>query len=647
MADAIRKYSNLHLINAPAGSGKTTRIRKQISEHLKDKPKEHILCITYTNRAANELKSELNYDNVYIGTIHSYLNDLMSGFYDHKKIIELFFEMFHDEIVQKINDKADKNESNKRYIERYGALDLDTVFKNLKISYGEGQYTSVYYGKLGHDDLIRFTQKAVEKFPVLKRKISSKYKLIFIDEYQDTSADVLRIFYSAVKDSNSELYLLGDKMQQIYSNYDGSFEEEFKNFDIDYRWKTNYRAVPQIVNVLNNIYNDANYMQKAVKKTSSEEKPRVIFTDYKKIDEVLDQLKVQFPNSLVLYPTNKQRFDEIGAENLFKGFSDLYPYGGNIDATALLINDDEHSRDELLKFLFMIADIYEKFLDGNFGYIINLLKDSLYKLIINANNSRLHCHQDKKKVKNSLEAVLKLYVDEEITIKDFIDRVMENKFINSDWYDSIFENNKYDKIVNVKLGEFRKLVKYLVHPNVSTQYGVKGEGHDSVIFVAKDNSKLNLQMTNFFKLWCNVGVNMAELEEFMYQYEKKVTEIEKLLGVKIDKAKKEHFDDKKDDIINCVNEFAKIFQTNQYYTYILKDKISEFLRNSNLSNLRKYVKKNEVRGIVNAYRLFYVGCSRAKEKLVVIIQKEVAEETGNKLYNKMKTCGFEVDEWNK
>lgn len=117
MADAIRKYSNLHLINAPAGSGKTTRIRKQISEHLKDKPKEHILCITYTNRAANELKSELNYDNVYIGTIHSYLNDLMSGFYDHKKIIELFFEMFHDEIVQKINDKADKNESNKRYIE--------------------------------------------------------------------------------------------------------------------------------------------------------------------------------------------------------------------------------------------------------------------------------------------------------------------------------------------------------------------------------------------------------------------------------------------------------------------------------------------------------------------------------------------------
>ena len=107
------------------------------------------------------------------------------------------------------------------------------AFKNLKISYGEGQYTSVYYGKLGHDDLIRFTQKAVEKFPVLKRKISSKYKLIFIDEYQDTSADVLRIFYSAVKDRNSELYLLGDKMQQIYSNEDGSFEEEFKNFDIE------------------------------------------------------------------------------------------------------------------------------------------------------------------------------------------------------------------------------------------------------------------------------------------------------------------------------------------------------------------------------------------------------------------------------
>ena len=77
---------------------------------------------------------------------------------------------------------------------------------------------------MGHDDLISFTRLAVDRFPVIKKKISDKYQLIFIDEYQDTSADVLYIFYTSVIEKKSRLYLLGDKMQQIYKNYNGEFE---------------------------------------------------------------------------------------------------------------------------------------------------------------------------------------------------------------------------------------------------------------------------------------------------------------------------------------------------------------------------------------------------------------------------------------
>ena len=48
--------NNKHLINAPAGSGKTTNIRTRLKSICLKEPKSKILCITYTNRAADELK---------------------------------------------------------------------------------------------------------------------------------------------------------------------------------------------------------------------------------------------------------------------------------------------------------------------------------------------------------------------------------------------------------------------------------------------------------------------------------------------------------------------------------------------------------------------------------------------------------------
>ena len=70
---------------------------------------------------------------------------------------------------------------------------------------------------------------------------SSPHNLaVFIDEYQDTSADVLHIFYEAMKGGKGKLYLLGDKMQQIYKTYDGSFEQEFLSLNREMNLQTNY-----------------------------------------------------------------------------------------------------------------------------------------------------------------------------------------------------------------------------------------------------------------------------------------------------------------------------------------------------------------------------------------------------------------------
>ena len=69
MAGEIAK--NKHLINAPAGSGKTTNIRTRLKSICLKEPKSKILCITYTNRAADELKKDLDSANVTVVSVGS------------------------------------------------------------------------------------------------------------------------------------------------------------------------------------------------------------------------------------------------------------------------------------------------------------------------------------------------------------------------------------------------------------------------------------------------------------------------------------------------------------------------------------------------------------------------------------------------
>ena len=106
MAGKIK--NNKHLINAPAGSGKTTYIRNELKSICLNNPESRILCITYTNRAADELKKNLEGANITVSTIHSYINDLISPFYSHK---ELYLQKSTQNILfQKTNQRSSLKE---------------------------------------------------------------------------------------------------------------------------------------------------------------------------------------------------------------------------------------------------------------------------------------------------------------------------------------------------------------------------------------------------------------------------------------------------------------------------------------------------------------------------------------------------------
>ena len=157
MADEVK---NCFLVNAPAGSGKTTQIKSMVRGFMLENPKDNILCITYTNRAADELTGDLKSEHIFVGTIHSFLHGFMQRYFAHSDILRLYFDRYGEAIRQRVENAAGDAhiaESNEKYKEKYGQLDYETVVKNIhEVFYNESSFNSLYYGGLCHDDLVSF-----------------------------------------------------------------------------------------------------------------------------------------------------------------------------------------------------------------------------------------------------------------------------------------------------------------------------------------------------------------------------------------------------------------------------------------------------------------------------------------------------------
>ena len=646
MADAI--VENLFLVNAPAGSGKTTWIRKNVRKYLLQNPNDNVLCITYTNRAAEELGKDVDSNRVYFGTIHSFINDFIGSFFSHESILELYWEVYKNQIVERIENISQNGnwaESNMRYIEKYGGLTPEIVRSNITmISYNQAPFNSLYRGALGHDDLISFTRLAVERFPVIKKKISDKYQVVFIDEYQDTATDVLQIFYYSMIGKKSKLYLLGDKMQQIYRNYNGEFETYFNIFNKSINLSVNYRTTPKIVSILNKIYNDECYKQTAYEKNKDENMdflPEVrIVTD---IEKNVSELMEQYKDSLILYLSNKSRFYNIGVGELYDAYSGMekYSFGKKYNAVDVLTKEEIRENDALLSFLFTVNIIVDYFTKEFYGEVFRIIRKA--GTYFNCEKFIIRKHIDKHLVKDKLDDIVALYNELSTTVDDFLSLCAEKKYIREEFYSAVVEENDYQLVKNVKVQEVKVLADYMSDPKISTQHGVKGESHDTVVFVA-DNSRSNpvVHMSKFFEMWSNIDITLSEFDAFYYIYSQMLNQIENKIGMKCSQLKADTYISVASIIDEELQAFTKKNETNPYYIQLLKVKMDKYFGKKNVTNVKECLKEGTVYGPLCAYRLFYVGCSRAKRNLVIMINKKDIEGFEDKLRNKLMITGFNV-----
>ena len=80
----------------------------------------------------------------------------------------------------------------------------------------------------------------------------------------------------------------------------------------------------------------------------------------------------------------------------------------------------------------------------------------------------------------------------------------------------------------------------------------------------------------------------------------------------------------------------------KYFTFCQQEYYDKYLNNPNSTNAKNCFKTTKIKGILWAYKLFYVGCSRAKENLVIVVDENKIASYGKEFIKRMISIGFDV-----
>ncbi|HWT76356.1 MAG TPA: UvrD-helicase domain-containing protein [Mobilitalea sp.] len=275
---------------AGAGSGKTRALTHRFAYLVNELgiSTSNILCVTFTNKAANEMKKRIrtmigDNDTGYISTFHGFCvqelkedihvlsypkNFIILDTEDQNSILHTIFEdmglnsknfTFH--ILLDMFTERKNKEPYLLDILNTDIEDLKNKFKNAKNQQDAIFYRYLYEQKkcyaLDFDDLINFTLYILETHEDIRLKWQNRLQYVMVDEFQDVNVRQYRLA-QILSDYHHNLFIVGDPDQTIYS-WRGARVDYILNFDKEYpSSKTiimdkNYRSTPNIVNASNSL----------------------------------------------------------------------------------------------------------------------------------------------------------------------------------------------------------------------------------------------------------------------------------------------------------------------------------------------------------------------------------------------------------
>lgn len=335
------------LVLAGAGSGKTKVLTTRIAyliEELGINP-ESILAITFTNKAAKEMKDRVinmlgsvGY-SVHISTFHSFGLYILKENYGLLGLRPNFTIIDSDDsltVIKKImkdlslrpedyNPKLIRNkisgaknellEPNK--YERYANTEFEKTVVSIYQKYQNQLFAS---NTVDFDDLLLLPIKLFENNPEVLEKYQERFQYILIDEYQDTNEAQYKLT-RMISEKHNNICVVGDESQSIYS-FRGANYRNILNFEKDYEnakvilLEENYRSTKTILEAANDVIK--NNTQRKEKRLWTENDEGSKITYYQAYDEkdesyyIMNKIKELIDKGVpkkeiaVLYRTNAQ-----------------------------------------------------------------------------------------------------------------------------------------------------------------------------------------------------------------------------------------------------------------------------------------------------------------------------------------------------
>lgn len=337
------------LILAGAGSGKTRVLTHRIAHMVDDLdiPPYNILAITFTNKAAKEMKDRVKAligeraENMWISTFHSTCVRILrreidklgckSSFTiydssDQKTLVKECMKTLNinekditeQEIMGKIGKAKDRMQDVRSFM-----LENESNFREKKIAdaYEMYQKRLKENNALDFDDLIFKTVELFKKNPEVLDFYQNKFKYIMVDEYQDTNgAQYELVKLLAAKYKN--ICVVGDDDQCIYQ-WRGADIENILSFEKDYpsakviKLEQNYRSKGNILDAANTVIINNSHRKSKVLRTEQEGGSKIkVYRAYADSDEgdfvgmqiskIKEAESKNYNDFAILYRTNAQ-----------------------------------------------------------------------------------------------------------------------------------------------------------------------------------------------------------------------------------------------------------------------------------------------------------------------------------------------------
>ncbi len=465
------------LILAGAGSGKTTVLVNRISYILKlglCKPWQ-ILAITFTNKAAGELKDRIcdvvpeGGADIWAATFHSTCARILRrygdklGYTSHftvydtddqkKMVKDILKQLNIDEkylsvktILGEISRAKDKMISPKKMREQAGYDSRKVEISKVYEVYQSRLLTS---DAMDFDDMLLNTVNLFEKCPEILEYYQNQFKYIMVDEYQDTNK-VQYKFVSMLAEKYNNICVVGDDDQSIYK-FRGATIENILSFENTFtgakviRLEQNYRSTKNILNAANEVISNntarkgktlwtENYEGEKIEvHTSDSERAEAEFISQKILDGVARGKN--FSDFAVLYRMNaqsnvlEQTFSRSGIPHRIIGGHRFYDREEIKDMTSYLqVINNPHDDVRIRRIINRPKRSIGETTVSHAADIAAGLGESIYTIIKNASDYPQLSRAEKKlsEFVSLIDGLIEAYNSEDYSLAEIYNLVLEH-----------------------------------------------------------------------------------------------------------------------------------------------------------------------------------------------------------------------------